>query len=200
MTRASVTDAWSGLTPISVLNNTTQEESPRLSHDDLTLYFGRDGDIYKSTRTAIGQPWSAASPVTPLNTADYEKWAHVCSDGTAIVSRSTAANGQDLFEGSVTGGAPNPINELNSVAADQGTLLSADCMHLYFQSNRDNAQFDIFEATRATPSGTWSMPMKLADFNTTTSNEEDPWESTDRRLFVFSSTASGNKDLYMATR
>ncbi len=200
LTRASVTDAWSGLTPISVLNNTTQEESPRLSPDDLTLYFGRDGDIYKSTRTAVGQPWSAASPVTPLNTASYEKWAHVCSNGTAIVSRSTAANSQDLFEGTVTNGATTALDELNSVAAEQGTLLSPDCTHIYFQSNRDNAQFDMFEASRAIPMGTWGMPMKLADFNTTASSEEDPWESADRRVFVFASDAGGTKDLYMATR
>jgi len=200
MTRATLTDPWTGLTPISILNNTTQEESPRLSADDLTLYFGRDGDIYKSTRTAVGQPWSAASPVTPLNTPEYEKWAHVCSNGTAIVSRSTATNGQDLFEGTVTGGATTAINELNSAVADQGTLLSPDCMHVYFQSNRDNAQFDMFEATRATPTGTWSMPMKLADFNTTTASEEDPWMSLDQRVFVYSSDAAGTKDLYMATR
>jgi hypothetical protein len=200
MTRASLTDAWGSPMGIGVLNSTTQEESPRLSPDDLTLYFGRDGDIYKSTRTAVGQPWSAASPVTPLNTLDYEKWAHVCSNGYVIVSRQTPTNAQDLFEGTLTAGAPTPLTTFNTATNEQGTLLSPDCLHVYFQSNRDNDQFDMFEATRTSPTGAWSDPTKLPDFNTTTSSEEDPWVSTDQRVFVYASNASGIKDLYISTR
>jgi len=201
ITRTTLTSPWS--TPplaLGILNSDVDEESPRLSADDRTMYFGRNGQIYQTTRTAVGQPWGAATEVIPLNTAAYEKWAAVCGGGYAIVSRNTTANGQDLFEGTVTGGAPTAITAFNTTFAEQGTLLSTDCLHLYFQSNRDNNQFDLFEATRSATNAQWSNPNKMLDFNTTTSSEEDPWVSTDQRVFVFTSNINGTKDVFISTR
>src|SRR3954464_2698928 len=95
MTRASTTAAFGAPVNVTLLNSASGEESPRLSPDDLTMYFGRAGDIYKSTRAATGsQAWSAPQPVGVLNTANNEKWAAVCSNGYAIVSRANGANGQ----------------------------------------------------------------------------------------------------------
>ncbi len=201
MTRASVTDAWSSPpTALGVLNSSVTEESPRLSPDDKTMYFGRNGQIYRSTRAAIGQPWGAPTEVTALNTSAYEKWADVCDSGYAVVSRANGSNDQDLFEGTVTGGATTAITAFNTTGAEQGTLLSADCLKIYFQSNRDNDQFDLFEATRTAPTALWSNPTKMTDFNTATSSEEDPWVSTDQRVFVFASNVNGTKDVFISTR
>lgn len=200
MTRASQSAAWSSPVPLTVLNSTVDEESPRLSQDDLTLYFGRNGDIYKSTRTAVGNPWGAAAPVTPLNTTAYEKWAAVCSNGYAIVSRAVTNEGQNLFEGDVNTGAATPLTQLNSTSQEQGTFLSNDCLRLYFQSNRNNGQFNIYIASRVTMGAAWSNATVLDDFNTATFSEEDPWISPDQRTFVYSSNSSGNKDVYISTR
>src|SRR5690606_19300245 len=46
MTRASLTSPWSAPVPLTALNTGEDEESPRLSQDDLTMYFASDGDIY----------------------------------------------------------------------------------------------------------------------------------------------------------
>jgi hypothetical protein len=201
MTRASTTSAWGAPTALSALNTSGgDEESPRLSSDDLKLYFGREGDIYVSTRTAVGQPWGAPSPVTVLNTGANEKWAFVCSDGYTIVSRSTANNGQDLYEGSITTGANTPIATVNSVGAEQGTFISSDCLTLLFQSNRTNNQFDIYVSTRAAIGASWSAATLLVEFNTPTYNEEDPWVSSSERTFAFVSNSSGSKDVYISTR
>jgi Tol biopolymer transport system component len=202
MTRATTSAAFGAPVALGVLNTSATEESPRMSADDTTLYFGRGGDIYMSTRAALGQPWGAATAVATLNTGGgYEKWAHVCPSGYAIVSRDTGnGNGQDLYAGTISVGAPTVLTALNSGNADQGTLLSNDCLHLYFQSNRDGAQFDLFEAARTNAADAWPAPTKLVDFNTTTSNEEDPWESTDGTVFVYASNAGGDKDLYISTR
>lgn len=200
MTRASTTSAWGAPTALGTLNTTADEESPRLSSDDLELYFGRGGDIFVSTRTAVGQPWGAPTAVGTLNTAANEKWAFVCSDGYTVVSRGTANNGQDLFEGTITGGANTNIPTVNSASADQGTFISSDCLTLLFQSNRTNAQFDIYVSTRAAVGASWGTAMLLTMFNTTTFNEEDPWVSTSQKTFVFASNASGNKDVYISTR
>jgi hypothetical protein len=200
MTRASQSQPFGSPVALTVLNSTVDEESPRLSPDDLTMYFGRNGDIYKTTRTAVGSPWGAATLVTSLSTGAYEKWAVVCSNGYAMVSRAVTNEGQNLFEGDITTGAPTPVTQLNSTSAEQGTFLSTDCLRVYFQSNRVSSQFNIYYATRVTMTTAWSNPTVLPDFNTGTYNEEDPWISADQRTFVLTTNESGNKDVYISTR
>lgn len=201
MTRATVADPWSTPTalPTTLVNTTGSEESPRLTSDDLTMYFGRGGEIYKSIRASTTSPWQMAALVTPLNTAANEKWADVCSNGYAIVSRSVTNQGQDLFEGTVTAGAPTALTNQNTANNEQGTLLTADCLRLYFQSDRDGT-FDLFMASRTSVTGAWSNPTKLPDFNTAAFSEEDAWISSDQRTFVFSSNANGTKDVFISTR
>ena len=200
MTRATPTSAWSAPIALTVLNSTVDEESPRLTPDDLTMYFGRNGDIYRTTRGAVGGNWNAPTAVTALNTAAYEKWAAVCANGYVMVSRAVTNNSQDVFEGpDVNTGAPNAVVQFNSTSAEQGLFLTTDCMRVYFQSNRDG-QFNIYTATRQSLASAWSNPTSMADFNTATYSEEDPWVAADQRTFVFASNSSGNKDVYIATR
>lgn len=201
MTRATTASAWGPPVALTVLNTAGNEESPRLTSDDLTLYFGRDGDIYRSTRAAVGGAWGAATAVTVLNTANVvEKWGVVCTDGYAMVSRAAANRGQDLYEGTIAAGANTAVPQLNSTSNEQGIFLSNDCLRVYYQSNRTNAQFDIYMATRTSPTAAWSNPTLLPDFNTATFSEEDPWISADQRTFVFASNSSGSKDLYISIR
>jgi hypothetical protein len=200
MTRASESAAWSAPAAVTPLNTTTaNEESPRLSSNDLTMYFGRGGEIYKSIRTSTTSPWQAPTIVTPLNTTANEKWADVCDSGYAIVSRAVTGQGQDLIEGTVTAGATVSLATINTTSNEQGTLLTSDCLHLYFQSDRAGT-FDIYTSSRASVSSPWGAPTMLPDFNTTTLTEEDPWISTDQRTFVFVNNSSGNKDVYISTR
>ena len=200
MTRATPTSAWGAPVALTVLNSSVDEESPRLSQDDLTLYFGRNGDIYRSTRANAASPWGAATAVTALNTGAYEKWAAVCSNGYVMLSRSVTNRGQDLFEGDLTTGANTAVSVLNSTSTEQGTFLSSDCLRVYFQSNRDNGQFNIYLASRVTMNSAWSNASVLADFNSNTFSEEDPWIAVDQRTFVFASNSAGNKDVYISTR
>jgi hypothetical protein len=200
MTRATTSSAWSAPIALTVLNSTVDEESPRLTNDDLTMYFGRNGDIYRTTRAAVGMPWGAAVPVDVLNTGAYEKWAAVCDNGYVVVSRSVQNRGQDLFEGNIATGAPTALAQLNSTSNEQGTFLSSDCLRLYFQSNRQNSQFDIYMASRVTTTAAWSNAAPIADFNTGMYNEEDAWISADERTFAFASNRGGNKDVYLSTR
>ncbi len=197
MKRATVTDPWSAPTAVAALNTTGIEETPRLSADDLTIYFGRAGDIFKSTRASTTVAWGLPSVVTELSTAAYEKWAHVC--GTyAVVSRLNGTNGQDLYGGTL-GGTIALLTTLNTTFAEQGSFITNDCLQMYFQSNRDTT-FDIWLTTRGAITDAWPAATKLPDFNTTTSNEEDPWISSDERTFLFATNASGTKDVRISTR
>jgi Tol biopolymer transport system component len=204
MQRASTTSAWGAPVKLTTLDTAMgSEESPRLSLDDKTLYFGRDGDIYQSTRTAIGGAFSAPTPVTAVNTTAYEKWLAVCQGGIAMVSRDNGANGQDLFEGTLADGAMTPVTELNSTFSEISTFLSTDCLTVYFASNRSGST-QIYTATRATPTGTFGTatlapsPFSPADGT----DNEDAWISIDTRTFVFAGIrgAATTKDLYISTR
>jgi hypothetical protein len=200
MTRITPNGTFGPPAALTVLNTTVDEESPRLSQDDLTLFFGRNGDIFKTVRTSTTSPWQAPTAVTALNTGAYEKWGVACSNGYAMVSRAVSNNGQDMFEGDIATGATSSVTQLNSTSNEQGTFLSNDCLRVYFQSSRDNGQFDIYVASRATMTTAWSNPTKIPDFNTGTFNEEDAWISPDQRTFLFASNSSGSRDIYIATR
>ncbi len=203
MTRATRNDPWGAPAQISGGLDTTagNEESPRLSANDLDLYFGRDGDIYKTSRTAVGATWGAATVVAGSgNTASYEKWLAVCGTNHFMVSRDNGLTGQDLFEGTL-GSTGTAVAELNSAKSEISTFLSADCLTVYFASNR-GTQTALYTSTRTSMASAWSAPTPVAaPFDTGTDNE-DGWLSTDQRIFAFASVRNGaaTKDLYISTR
>jgi hypothetical protein len=201
MTRATRADAFGAPTALSALNTAGTEESPRLSVDDLTLYFGRDGDIYQTSRATVTSAWGPISVVAGSgDTASYEKWLAVCGTNHFMVSRDNGLTGQDLFEGTL-GTAGTIVPELNSAKSEISTFLSPDCLTVYFASNRVT-QTALYMSTRPTMASMWSTPTPVpAPFDSGTDNE-DPWISTDQRIFVWSSVRNGaaTKDLYISTR
>ncbi len=200
MTRASTSDPW--ITPATKMdatfNTATQQESPRLSPDDLTLYFGRNGDIYSATRGSVGGTWSTPQIVPTISTAAYEKWLAVCANNHFMVSRANGNNGQDLFEGDL-GSAGTAVASLNSGANEISTFLSPDCLTVYFSSNR-SGQTQMYTSTRAAVTDAWPAPTEVDNFGAATDNE-DAWLSPDTRTFVFATVRGGTtKDIYISTR
>jgi hypothetical protein len=200
MTRATPQDAWGAKQPLTLFNTIAQEESPRLAPNDLTLYFGRGGDIYTSTRTAVGQPWSTPAILPGISTAVYEKWLAVCNNGYFMVSRANGANGQDLYQGQIGVDNGTLITELSSTSSEISSFLTTDCLTTYFASNRSGTT-QLYTATRASVTTAWSAPQMVNSLGTSTDNE-DPWMSVDQRTFVFATVrAPGTtKDLYISTR
>jgi len=184
------------------------EESPRLSYDDLALYFGRDGDIFKATRASTAAAWSAPSLVTEVSTAGYEKWLAVCGDNTHIlVSRDpgfgTAASNPELYEGTFADGAGTKSIVLSSASTETSTFISKDCLTAMFASNR-SGQTQLYMSKRPTIGGTWSDPVLLDppfDPSTGTDNE-DPSYTPDGHFFVFAGVHAPltTRDVYLSTR
>jgi WD40-like Beta Propeller Repeat len=195
MQRANATAPWGPKTLL--YQSANNDESPRLSLDELTLYFGRNGDIYQMQRSAVGQPWGPVSIVPAVNVVGngtYEKWMAVCQGGYYMLARDA-----DLWEGTL-GSPPTKVDSLSTTGSEISTWLSADCKTVMFARTPLNGQSDIYISTRATATAPWPAATVLPDFNTTTSNEEDPWMSNDMRTFVFASNAGGTKDIYLSTR
>jgi hypothetical protein len=195
MTRATPQDPWG---PKQLLaQSTNNDESPRLSYDELTLYYGRNGDIYQMTRASTTSPWSAPSIVPAVNVignATYEKWMAVCDNNYYMLIRDS-----DIWEGTL-GSAPTKVTSMSTADSEISTWLAKDCKTMMFARQPANGQTDLYMSTRASTADPWPAATKLTDFNTAASNEEDPWESIDQHTFIFASNAGGTKDLYISTR
>jgi len=195
MTRATPSDPWG--TKQLLAQSAGNDESPRLSPDELTLYYGRNGDIYQMTRATTTSPWSSPSIVPAVNvvgSATYEKWMAVCDNSYYMLIRNS-----DVWEGTL-GSAPTIVASLSTAGAEISTWLAKDCKTVMFARQPSGGQLDLMISTRASTTDPWPAATPLTDFNTATSNEEDPWESLDQRAFVFASNAAGTKDLYLSTR
>jgi Tol biopolymer transport system component len=189
------------------VSGTTSEETPRLSADDLTLYFasnrtGTKGnlDIWSVTRGAVGGAWGPPVNLTEVNTSANEKWFQPCGKaGRYMMIVTNGANGNDLAEGVLgSGTAPVVAPTLNSASSETGTFLTQDCLTIYFASAR-GAKTAIFTSHRNAVTDAWPPPTVDTDF-ATGGNEQDPWMSPDQRTFIFASDAGGNNDIYISTR
>jgi Tol biopolymer transport system component len=200
----SYTAGMFGTPQLLPFSGVVDDESPRFSPDDLTLYFastrgGASLDIYSTHRTAVGAMWQTPQVVSGPNTAKTDKWYAPCGGTHYVVVGTSAAGDSDLYEG-IVGAAPQPISNLNSTQNDTSAFLTTDCLTLYFASTRGTST-DIYVSHRGSVNAVWEMPSLVAPFDTA-DNEEDPWMSPDQRTFVFarSTTANPLKSLYISTR
>jgi hypothetical protein len=204
MTRATPSDAWSAPVLASV-SDSNWNTDPRLSPDDLTLYFESnrpgglgDYDVWMATRSTTADPWSAPVDFTEVDSALAEGWLSPCNDGHYLETRDSAAGESDIYEGQLGVSAPVIVPELNDPASQSSPHLTPDCLTVYFWSARSGND-DLFMSHRASVDSPWSPPTAMTEFDTPAS-EQDPWMSPDGRLFVFASNRAGTMDLYFATR
>jgi hypothetical protein len=205
MTRPTPADAWSSPQELAVLNSTAQDTAPRLTPDDLTLYFasdrpsGGDMDVWISTRTALGQPWASPSKVDEVSTPKLEKWLAPCAGGRYLMVRDASGNGTQLMEGVLGAGGPSFVAGLAGGGYNSSTYVTPDCLSVYWTSDRGGPSADLYTSRRATLTSPWATPVALDELDSP-SDDEDPWLSRDGRVMIFSSTRSGTWDVYLVTR
>jgi Tol biopolymer transport system component len=205
MTRAGASAAWSA--PVALPFNTTEtEETPRLSADGRTLYFGStrpggvgSGDIWMVMRSGVGASWGSPQLVPGVNTTGYEKWFMPCeANGTyMMVQNRNVGTSTDVVEGKL-GGAATVIDVLSSSAGETGTFLTADCLSIYFASTRGKTN-DIYWSHRPSLQAPWPAATVVEDFGDG-NDESDPWVSADGTMFAFASNKAGTNDIYLCTR
>lgn len=80
---------------------------------------------------------------------------------------------------------PTPLGAINSSAQDLYAFLTDDERTMYFASERNGGQLDLFVATRSDRFSSFGPPAPVSELNSTV-NEGTPWLSADRRTFIFS--------------
>ena len=208
MTRTTVNDPWGAPAQAAALDSAMDEESPRLSNDDLTIYFGRDGAIYQSTRATTSSPWGTPTAVTQINTGTYNKWLATCVNNNVtyfMVSRAVSrgmTSDQDLIIGVLDGSDAGTDSSLSATGSNEiSAFLSPDCLSASFASNR-SGQTQLYTASRQDPTQDFGPAAGPdMDYGPATDNE-DLWISGDSRTSVFASIRGGdtNKALYISTR
>ena len=189
---------------------TTTRATPRLSADELTIYFttlteAGGVDLAMATRSSTTMPFAGESILPqsgPLNDHDptvgadnLTLWFHSGRNGTADIFLSTRSSTAGEF------GAAAPI-ALNSDASNENhAYYRAASGELWFISDRlGSAGFDIYRSQRdgsafATPSRVSELASDASDYQ--------PQPSEDGLTILFSSDREGGMgsiDLYLARR
>ena len=76
-------------------------------------------------------------------------------------------------------GRPTALMALNTPNSDEQATLSADQMTVYFSRDNGSGDFDIYQATRNSTTGTFGTATAVPGVNTTTAEEREPRVTAD---------------------
>jgi hypothetical protein len=211
--RPTPEDAWGPAERVEELCSAAYDASPEVSFDGLVLYFSssRAGgvggvDLYVSTRASRSEAWGAPSLVAELSSTGDE-WAPAASaDHTSIViTRSTEGRSLDLFgawraSADQPWSAPVPLDSFASEVYEADAHLDAPGTSMLFAAELPGGDGrDIYRAERGSPVDPFGAPERLDEVSSP-EIDEDPWLSPDGRVLVFSSTRTGDQELYWTVR
>ena len=190
---------------------------PALSPDASTMILSNSAgavaeDLYQATRPDRGAAFSLASALTNLNTGAGEGTPFFSFDGLRLYfysARAGGLGGRDIYVSARPSlldalGSPNLVAGVNSSSADHMPWVSPDELRMYFTSNRAPSEggYDLFVATRSTPSGTFANVHPLSELDTVSSDEGASLTADELTVFFCSnrSNGAGKFDIWMSTR
>jgi len=182
----------------SNVNSSGDDYEPGISSNGLELYFSsfRSGgyglfDIYMSEY--VGGNWQPATNLgSTINSADYEGFPFVSSDGSKLFFVSDRPGGYGLVDiwfsvamGDSWGPPVNLGSVINTSGFDFSPCLSYNGQILYFASDRAGGygSFDIYQSENI--GGVWQPPTNLGSNINTTSDEVAPIVSSNGRKLYF---------------
>lgn len=210
--RTSTSQAWPSPVPITQVSSVSNETTPEVSYDGLTMILASDrvgtvggNDLYLATRASRTAPWGAPARISELSTTSSEAAGNMTPDGLFIVFTSAINGGEspDLFyaeRASTTAvwGTPVEIVSANTTGHEGSPCVTPDKLTIYFDTDRAGT-LDIYTTTRASTSDAFSTPVPVSEINTP-SQEQDPWISRNGRHLMFSSNRGGTNQLWEARR
>jgi len=195
---------------------------PRLSPDELTVYFARvtltttppwGYDLYVATRSSVSDPFGEAVRLDELDTPAIEADPFISADGLTLFFASDRGRASqntriffamrssllDSFSSSqeyVTLSSPVPEQ------GDGGPYFLPDASAVYFHSSRRAGDSDIY---RAPLGGAGAGTPVLVSSTITSDNEFEPVVTPDDLTLYYTSTrqdagAKGGTDIWMVTR
>jgi Tol biopolymer transport system component len=210
--RMSATDPFDAPSPVAELHSDSDDTSPEITGDGLTMYFSSDritlGDreLYMTSRPDRVSSWSPPIQITALSSPAEESGAIETADGLGLVFASNRSGSLDLYRASRSAigqpwQSPTPIAGLSDPAVEESLhWINHDATVVYFASDRPpSVDLDIWVASRPTPADAFAPPVHVVEL-ASSSIDADPWLSSDLRTIVFMSYRTGSGDLYISTR
>jgi len=214
--RAAPGDPWQPPTRVSELDSGDSDWAPAVSLDGLRIWFASDrdsvgrGQIWQSTRGSRAAAWDPPAPVAELacNCVDFAP--AVDATETTMFLSSDRANAAGTMGGadfdlyvSTRGGAggawawPAVIAGINSDSDEYDPFVAQGGLVVFFTSMR-SGMGDIYWSARRSLTEPFAPPVALDDLNST-AYDSDTTLSADLGTAMFSSTRSGNAELYETT-
>ncbi|MBS2018018.1 MAG: PD40 domain-containing protein [Deltaproteobacteria bacterium] len=194
---------------LAELDPTIHAASPRLSHDELTLYFttssqAGDADLARMVRLK-GSATFGPVVLLPANTSFDDNDPSVSADHLRLFFHSTRGGNGDLFAARRGGplapfGDVQAIQTLNTDAGEAHPYYRQAASELWFVREDVQTLFDIYVATET--SGGFGPPQRVTELSST-ANEWLPQISEDGLTILFASDRGGGKggfDLWLASR
>jgi hypothetical protein len=209
-TRPSTADPWGTPTLVTELASTSDESTPDLSPDGLTMYFGSDRltagdrDMYVTTRPDRASPWSTPVRIAELATTQDDSGACESADGLTLIYASVASGGGDLLvttraSKSDPWGPPVTIPGIDTAMEESQHWCNRDLTVIYF-SRYNGSNHDIWMTSRPNPASAFAPAVEVTEVSTTLYDDADPWLSPDLRTMYLFSKKSGNGDIFVTTR
>jgi Tol biopolymer transport system component len=198
------------------VNSSADDFCPSAHRNGKTFLFvsARSGgcggsDIYGTRRHAT-RGWPPPENLgCTVNSAGNEASPYLLEDELYFSStRAGGSGGSDIYVSSFDGesfAAPLAAPGLNTAVDDSRPNLRRDGLEIVFDSSRAGGLggTDLWAATRASTSDTWSAPVNLGSAVNTSANELRASLSWDATTLYFGSTRAGgegSQDLYLSTR
>ncbi|MCA9584833.1 MAG: PD40 domain-containing protein [Myxococcales bacterium] len=199
------------LTSVAGVNTSADEGGPRLTPDELTMYFESEradgpggSDLYVARRPSLAAPFGPASLVPAMSSPRAEYTATVHPDGLSLVFASNRVDDFALFIARRTStqdafGAPVEVSSLETGAIEAHPAFTPAGDALYFTSTRPGGAggYDLYRA--AFVNGTFGMAVRQAELSSA-SDEVTPVLSRDERYVIFSRKTNAKNDLWKARR
>ncbi len=210
----NLASAFTTVEPVGGLNLPGQEGSPRLSEDELTIYFdsqragGLNGrfDLYSATRATKDLPFSDVKMLLgEVNTDDDEYSPNVVDDGLTIVfeRQNVASQVSRLMRATrlaVTDpwGTPTDVPDVNAGACDYSAnpFARGTQDQLFFVRACTGTPADIFLGNRVNDS--YAGFARVAKLNTN-QPEYEPTITVDGKTILFARQQAGKLDIFEAT-
>lgn len=162
--RASTGAAFNSVTRLVSVNSPQRDHAPWLSPDLLTLYFstrraaGND-DIWRATRASSGVSFANAAPVTEFGSSGNDVGITLTDDGLVAYfasNRAAGLGGMDIYRATRAApsdpfSTPEPVPDLNTNDDDAAPQLTADAKELFFVSNRNGSDSQVFRVSTTCP-------------------------------------------------
>jgi Tol biopolymer transport system component len=204
--RAAATDPWGPPAPVPELSSPSNDWAPCVSLDGLSIWLATDragpqGHIWTATRASRADPWGAPAPVAELASSGVDFAPAVDPTLTMMFfsSNRPGGGGYDIYavtrpSASHPWSAAAPVAGINSAFDEYDPFVAQGGLVVFFTSMR-SGQGDIYWSTRRSTGEAFQPPQLLTDIDSP-AYDSDSSLSTDLTYMMFSSTRSGNAEIY----